>query len=167
MEIRWSYDCYIESVSGCWINQLLEGELFLDMMNLSEGINTVMCRYKLVNFLLNPHKIHPIGWPVTVKYGVFSGFKLWFILCLSHGSNVCDIMLQLNDTLMDIHSVNKDTWLIFIAWKNTIPGCLLFLSFGGFYASGSTETLVEVSKHKYNVQTTIKVALVIHFCFSC
>ena len=33
---------------------------------------------------------------------------------------------------------------------NTIPGCLLFLSFGGFYVSGSSETLVDVSKHKYN-----------------
>ena len=67
---------------------------------------------------------------------------------------------------MDIHFVTEDTWLIFIAWNNTIPGCLLFLSFGGFYASGSSETLVEVPKHKYIVQTTIKVAFAIHFCFS-
>ena len=68
---------------------------------------------------------------------------------------------------MDIYSVTRDIWLIFIAWNITIPGCILFLSFGGFYASGSSETLVEISKHKYIVQTTIQVAFVIHFCFSC
>ena len=40
-----------------------------------------------------------------------------------------------------------------------------FFSFCGFYVSGSSETLVEVSKHKYIFQTTIKVAFVIHFLF--
>ena len=66
---------------------------------------------------------------------------------------------------MDIHST-KDIWLTFTVWNNTVPVCLLFLSLAGFCTSGLSETLVEVSKHKYIAQTTIKVAFVIHFYFS-
>ena len=38
----------------------------------------------------NPHKRHPIARPL---WGVFCWLKLWWIFCLSHWSDVCNIML--------------------------------------------------------------------------
>ena len=57
-------------------------------------------------------------------------------------------------------------WSIFIElqFDNSLVKATNFV--GDFYVSGSSETLVKISTHKYIVQTKIKVAFVIHFCSS-
>ena len=56
---------------------------------------TVRSCYRVVNFLPNPHKIHPIACSLGrgIFRNVFCWFKLWFVICLSHCSDVCNIVL--------------------------------------------------------------------------
>ena len=62
-------------------------------------------------------------------------------------STTAQFNLRLNHTWMNVHSLAKETWLIFIAWNNTVPVCFLFLAVGDFRVIGLSNTLVEVSKH--------------------
>ena len=64
----------------------------------AECENTVQCRYNVVNFLHNPHKIHPIAHPqgrdmVCLLWINTPGLILWYIFCPSRWSDVCNIML--------------------------------------------------------------------------
>ena len=67
----------------CFINNSWEG-------------NTTLCRYNAVYFLppSPSHKIHPIARPFGPGMEFFCGYKLWFILCLSRWSDVCNSMLH-------------------------------------------------------------------------
>ena len=60
---------------------------------------TVRCHYNALNFLPNLHKRHLIARPLVRDMGcfldtVFCGFKLWYVFCLYHCSEVYNIMLN-------------------------------------------------------------------------
>ena len=54
---------------------------------------TAWCRYNAVNTLQIIQERHPIAHLSGELWGVFCGFSLWLILCLSSNNDVCNILL--------------------------------------------------------------------------
>ena len=85
--IQYHINSYINPIKrACWC--FICSSDYPNMMDC-----TVQCCYNAVNFLPNPHKRHPIACPLGEVWDVFCGFRLSFIFCLSHHSDVCNIML--------------------------------------------------------------------------
>ena len=57
----------------------------------SFGLVTVCCHYNMVSSQPNPHKIHPRARPLGWGMGCILWLKPWFILCLCHCNDVCNI----------------------------------------------------------------------------
>ena len=73
---------------------------------------------------------------------------------------LCIFMLICVIILSIITETVSKMLIIFYCMDGYFPMSSFSVSFGGFYDSGLSDTLVEVSKHKHIVQTRIKVAFI-------